>query len=95
VLLGRVIPWHHLLPQALLTSLGLTALGIASVIYMPRALGSAAAQFGFIGIAFALLSWFCAVAFVLVAAAALGATLVEPAPVGRGTGTREDRSRPG
>ena len=77
LLIGRQLPWQRLLPQAVLTSLGLTALGVASVIYMPRAVGTAAAQFGFIGVAFALLSWLFAFALVLVVMASLGSALVE------------------
>lgn len=77
LLIGRRLPWQRLLPQAALTALGLSALGVASVIYMPRAVADAAAQFGFIGVAFALLSWLFAFALVLVVMAALGSTLVE------------------
>lgn len=77
LLIGRRLPWQRLLPQALLTAFGVTAIGIASAIYMPRAVATAAAQFGFIGVAFALLSWLFALALVLVVAAALGSTLVE------------------
>jgi membrane protein len=77
ILVGRRLAWHTLLPQALLTSLGLTALGGASAIYMPHALESAAVQFGFIGVAVTLLSWLFGVALVLVATAALGASLVQ------------------
>jgi membrane protein len=80
LLTGRRVPWQRLLPQALLTAVGLTALGIASVIYMPPAVASAASQFGFIGVAFALLSWLFTFALVLVVTAAIGSTLVEPAP---------------
>lgn len=79
ILVGKAIPWRQLVPQAVLTSFGLTVLAIVSAIYLPRAIGSAASQFGFIGVGFALLSWLFLVSFVLVAAAALGATLAEPA----------------
>jgi membrane protein len=79
ILVGKAIPWRRLVPQAVLTSFGLSVLTIASAIYLPRAVGSAASQFGFIGVAFALLSWLFLVCFVVVAAAALGATLAEPA----------------
>jgi membrane protein len=94
LLIGRRLPWRRLLPQALLTAFGLTALGIASVIYMPRAVVAAAAQFGFIGVAFALLSWLFAVALVLVVTAALGSTLVErpAAPESPVSGDAGDRS---
>lgn len=78
LLVGRQIHWRRLLPQALLTSVGLTCLGVAAALYMPRAVGSAAAQFGFIGVAFALLSFLFTVCLVLVVAAALGATLAQP-----------------
>lgn len=79
ILVGKAVPWRLLLPQALLTSVGLTTLAIVSAVYLPRAVASAAGQFGFIGVAFALLSWLFLVAFVLVAAAALGATIGQPA----------------
>ena len=79
ILVGKAIPWRLLVPQAVLTSVGLAVFSVASAIYLPRAVGSAAAQFGFIGVAFALLSWLFLVCFALVAAAALGATLAEPA----------------
>ena len=77
LLVGRTIPWRHLLPQALLTSLSLAVFGAASVIYMPHTIGTAAGEFGFIGVAFALLSWLFVACWILVATAALGATLVE------------------
>jgi membrane protein len=79
ILVGKTIRWQLLLPQALLTSAGLTTLAVASAVYLPRAVASAANQFGFIGVAFALLSWLFLAAFVLVAAAALGATIARPA----------------
>jgi membrane protein len=79
ILIGRRLPWQRLFPQALLTAAGLTALGVASVIYMPRSVASAAAQFGFIGVAFALLSWLFVCALVLVVTAAVGSTVVESA----------------
>jgi membrane protein len=75
ILVGRRIHWRRLLPQAVLTSVGLAALTVGSLLYLPRAIGSAAAQFGFIGVAFALLSFLFCASLVLVVAAALGSTL--------------------
>jgi membrane protein len=94
LLIGRRLPWERLLPQALLTAFGFTALGIASAIYVPRTVVAAAAQFGFIGVAFALLSWLFAIALVLVLTAALGSTLVErpAAPGSPAAGDAGDRS---
>jgi len=77
LLVGRRIPWRHLFPQALLTAVSLAVFGAASVIYMPHTVGTAAGEFGFIGVAFSLLSWLFVACWILVATAALGATLVE------------------
>jgi membrane protein len=49
-----------------------TALGIWSAIYLPGAIGSSAAAYGAIGVAFALLTWLWGLAIVLVAAAVYG-----------------------
>jgi membrane protein len=77
VLLARRIPWYRLLPTALLTGFGMTALSICSAIWMPRSVAKSAQQFGVMGVAFALLSWLVAAGFVLVAAAAFGAVVDE------------------
>jgi membrane protein len=73
---GR-IGWRRLLPQAFLSAVGLVAVAIGGAIYLPRAVASASAEFGVLGVAFTLLSLLFAIALVLVVAAALGATLVE------------------
>jgi membrane protein len=75
VLLGRRIGWQRLLPTALLTGFGMTALSIASAIWMPHSVATSAQQFGVMGIAFALLSWLAAAGCVLVAAAACGVVI--------------------
>jgi membrane protein len=72
LLLGRRLPWRRLVPQALLTAGGLTALGVWSAIYMPRAFEASAAAYGPIGIAFALLTWLWGLGIVLVIAAVYG-----------------------
>jgi membrane protein len=72
LLLGRRLPWRRLVPQAMLTAVGLTALGIWSAIYMPRAFEASAATYGSIGIAFVLLTWLWGLGMVLVAAAVYG-----------------------
>jgi membrane protein len=82
LLTARTIPWRRLLPQAFLTAVGLLALAIAGALYLPRAVGTASAQFGILGVAFALLSLLFAVAFVLVVTAAVGATLGESPEAG-------------
>jgi membrane protein len=78
LLVARRIAWRRLLPQAFLTAVGLAALTVAAAIYLPRAFASASDQFGILGVAFTLLSLLFAMSFVLVLAAALGATPAEP-----------------
>jgi membrane protein len=73
LLLSRRVPWRRLVPQAGLTALGMTLLGVFAVIYTPHAMSTAASEFGGIGCAFTLLSLLWAAGFVLVVAAALGA----------------------
>jgi membrane protein len=90
LLVGRRIPWRRLLPQATLTWFGLALLTVGCLIYLPRSIASAANQFGFIGVAFALLSLLFMVAMVLVVSAALGASIVE-APGADGQEVEEPR----
>jgi membrane protein len=75
LLLGRRVHWLRLLPLAVLSVLGMTGVGIWSVLWMPHTIASSAEQFGVIGIGFALLTWMVAVAGVLVVAATGGAMI--------------------
>jgi membrane protein len=77
VLLGQRVAWRRLVPTALLTTVGMTGLGVCSAVWMPHTVAASAAQFGVIGIAFALLSWLVGAGMVLVFAAAGGATIEE------------------
>jgi membrane protein len=75
VLLGRRIAWRRLVATALLSSVGMTGLGVCSAIWMPHTVATSAAQFGAIGVAFALLSWLVGAGLMLVVAAAGGSVL--------------------
>ena len=77
LLLGRRVRFRRLFPSALLSAIGMTGVAIWSVIWMPHTLASSAAQFGVIGIGFAMLTWFVAVAVVLVVATTGGATIAD------------------
>jgi membrane protein len=77
VLLARRVPGRALVPTALITAVGMSALGTASIVYMPRAIADSADRYGMIGIAIALVSWLVGVGFVLVISAAVGAVLGE------------------
>jgi membrane protein len=74
-LLGRRLSWRRLLPVALLSVLGMTGVGVWSVLWMPHTIASSADQFGVIGIGFALLTWLVVIAGVLVVAATGGALI--------------------
>jgi membrane protein len=77
LLLGRRVRWQRLIPSALLTAIGMTGVAIWSVIWMPHTLASSAAQYGVIGIGFAILTWFVAAAAVIVVTTTGGATIAE------------------
>jgi membrane protein len=75
VLLGRRVPWQQLWPTAALTGIGMTALGLAGAVWMPHSVATTGAQFGGIGVAFALLGWLVGGGFVLVVATSGGALI--------------------
>jgi membrane protein len=79
VLLGRRLGWRVLLPGGLVTALAMSALAVATVLYLPHSVTTSAAQYGLIGVAFALLGWLVVGGFVLVGAAAAGAVLASRA----------------
>jgi membrane protein len=72
LLLGRRLHWRRLVLQGALTAVGMTALGIWSAIYMPRAIESSATAYGSIGVAFSLLTWLWGLGIVLVVSAVYG-----------------------
>jgi membrane protein len=77
LLLGRRTHWSRLIGVSLLSAIGMSGVGIYTVIYMPHAIGDASEQYGVFGIGFALLSWLFVSACVLVAAATGGALITE------------------
>jgi membrane protein len=89
LLLGRRVERRALRWTAALTATGMTAFGLASLLYMPRSIAASAESYGLIGIAIAIVSWLIGVGFVLVVSAALGAVVggrsavIHPGPPGR------------
>jgi membrane protein len=92
LLTAKRIPWRRLLPQAFLTAVGLLALAIWTAIYFPRAVATASAEFGILGVGFTLLSLLFSISLVLVVTAALGATLAESPHLGGGGGSSGPRA---
>ena len=77
LMLGRRVRWLRLLPGALLSAIGIAGVGVWSVIWMPHTLATSAAQFGLIGIGFALLTWLVATAGVIVVTSTGGALIAD------------------
>jgi hypothetical protein len=58
-----------------MTAVAMTIAGWVTVIVMPEIVSSSSAQFGTIGVAFALLSWLTGISFVIMGATVLSAEL--------------------
>src|SRR3954463_13977287 len=86
LLLGRRVPRRRLRLTAILTAVSLTLTSLASVVYMPHAIGESAGRFGAIGVAMAMVSWLIGGAFVVGAATVIAAVWSGrslPTPAGR------------
>jgi membrane protein len=83
VLLARRERWQALLPGAFVTAIAMTAFSVAVVLVAPRTFTTSASEYGVIGVAFAVVGWLIAAAFVIMAAAALGAVIAETAGLRR------------
>ena len=57
ILARRDVGWQALLPGAVVAAIGLEILKVVGSIYVPRAVGSASALYGTLGIVFATLAW--------------------------------------
>jgi membrane protein len=68
---------RRLLPGAVVTGLAVGVLSSFSQVWVPLLLKWSAGKYGLIGIAFSLQTWLLTYAFIVVAAAALGATITE------------------
>lgn len=79
LLLGRV-GWRALLPTALLTGLGQTAIGVGSRAVMPTVTGRSVSEYGPFGLVLSLMSWLLVVAGCVVIGAGVGKILAEGKP---------------
>jgi membrane protein len=77
LLLGRRLRPSRVAPIAVLSTIGMTGVGIWSAIWMPHTVAVSSREFGVIGVGFALLTWLVAVAGVLVVAATGGAVIAD------------------
>lgn len=72
ILLGRRVAWKRFVPLAALSTIGMALVAAATPIYMPHLVATNAQKFGFIGVAFALLTWLIGVAGVAVVSVVVG-----------------------
>ena len=64
------VPWSDHLPGAILGAVGLEVLKLAGGVYIPRAVASASALYGSLGVVFAILAWLALSARLIVYASA-------------------------
>jgi membrane protein len=83
-LLEDRIEWRRLVPGAVVTGVGLVVVAVAFSLFMPTYIASKAKELGAIGAVFAIIIWFLAVGYVVIAGATVGAVLSEePGPIAR------------
>jgi len=77
VMLGRQVRLRVLLPTGVLTGLGITVYGVTSSLWMPTTVTQNQHQFGFFGVALAMVTWLSGAAFIIVASACAAPVLAE------------------
>jgi membrane protein len=83
LLLGEV-RWRVLVPSAVITSIAMAGFGVSATVWMPDVVTRNEAQFGFFGVALALVTWFSGAAICILVGACAGPVFAEdPGPVGR------------
>ena len=75
LMLGGRVRARALIPGAILTAAAQLIVTLVSLIYLPRAIRSSEANYGPIGVVFAIESWFIVIAAVIVGGAIVGAEL--------------------
>ncbi len=77
VLTNVDVPWRTHLPGAVLGGVGLEVLKVIGSVYVPRAVSSASALYGSLGVVFAILAWLALSSRLIVYAAALNVVRYE------------------
>jgi uncharacterized BrkB/YihY/UPF0761 family membrane protein len=77
LMLEQHVRFRVLLPTGILTGIGLAVYGGTASIWMPRTVSQNRAQFGFFGVALALVTWLTGAATIIVIGANTGAVLSE------------------
>lgn len=83
LLLGHV-RWRVLLPTAIISAVALLGYAVTAGVWMPNVITKNLNQFGFFGIALALVTWFSGASLCLIVGACAGPVFAQdPGPVGR------------
>jgi membrane protein len=77
VMLGRQVRLRVLLPTGVLTGAGMTVYGATSSLWMSTTVSQNQRQFGFFGVALAMVTWLSGAAFIIVASACAAPVLAE------------------
>jgi len=75
LLLTGQVSWRRLLPGGVLMGICTVVTSVVSGVYLPRALLTAARQFGALGVAFTYIGWLFVVSFALICSTVVGAVL--------------------
>ena len=76
LLLGEV-RWRVLIPTGVIASVAMAVFALSATIWMPNVVTRNEAQFGFFGVALALVTWFSGAAIAILIAACAGAVFAE------------------
>jgi membrane protein len=76
LLLGHV-RWRVLVPTGAITALAMIGYALSANVWMPETVTSNTKQFGFFGVALALVTWFSGASICILASACVGAILVQ------------------
>ena len=76
LLLGEV-RWRVLIPSGIVTSVALAVFALSATVWMPNVVTRNEAQFGFFGVALALVTWFSGAAIAVLIGACAGAVFAE------------------
>jgi membrane protein len=76
LLLGQV-RWRVIIPTGLITGVALGGYALAATVWMPQVVTSNQKQFGFFGVALALVTWFSGAAICILVGACAGPVLAE------------------
>jgi membrane protein len=77
LMLQRQVRWRPLLPGAVMTGVGLTVYAATASLWMPRTVSNNQHQFGFFGVALALVTWLSGAATIIVVSACAAPVLAE------------------